>query len=224
MPIPPELEEPVAEPQVEPPLDPALHDLPFGSLPWERFEKLCLRLAKRENDVEEARRFGVAGQNQSGIDIYARKNGESAYTAYQCRRVAGLTDADLQKAVDDFLEGEWAEKSSEFVFCTSRSAVHTELTREIEQQGERLRARDPAIKYTVWDAEELSYKLRTHSDLVEEFFGRAWLEAFLPQDARASVDARLAEIQEGVNRIEQAAPRRSVSSSSTGFQNKRVTN
>ena len=73
VPIPRDLEDPPGEPQVEPPLDAAPHDLPFGRIPWEDFEKLCLRLAKRESDVEDGRRFGTSGQSQSGIDIYARK-------------------------------------------------------------------------------------------------------------------------------------------------------
>jgi hypothetical protein len=205
MPIPPDLEEPPPpEARVEPPLDPALHDLPFGSLPWEDFEKLCLRLAKRASDVEDARRFGTRGQPQSGIDIYARKGEQADYVVYQCRRVATLTEADLRNAVDDFLHGEWGSKASEFAFCTSRSTVRVELAKEVETQAARLRERERSIKLEIWDAEGLSERLREHPDLVEEFFGRAWLEAFIPEAARADVDARLAEIQSSLTRVEQA--------------------
>lgn len=208
VPIPPDLEDPPGEPQVEPPLDAAPHDLPFGRIPWEDFEKLCLRLAKRESDVEDGRRFGTSGQSQSGIDIYARKEDHGAFVVYQCRRVATLTDADLRKAVDDFLGGEWAGKSSEFVFCTSLGAVRTEHGREIEEQRDRLRAHDPSIKFVVWDAEELSDRLREHPDLVEEFFGRAWLDAFLPEAARADVASQLTEMQETLSRVEKATTQR----------------
>ena len=208
MPIPPELEEPLAEPYVEPPVDPSLHDLPFGSLRWDDFEKLCVRLVKRESDVEDARRFGTRGEAQSGIDIYARQQEEAEYVVYQCRQVATLTDADLRQAVDDFLAGEWASKVSEFVLCTSRSTVPVRLAREVEKQAARLREREPPVRLEIWDAEALSERLRAHPDLVEEFFGPGWLEAFLPEAAKASVGARLAEIQEGVNRIEQATTRR----------------
>jgi hypothetical protein len=67
------------------------------------------------------RRFGTQGQAQSGIDIYARKEKQASYVVYQCRRVATLADADVRKAVDDFLDREWACKSSVF-FCLTLAA------------------------------------------------------------------------------------------------------
>ena len=194
VPIPRDLEEPPGDPDVEPPVEPAHDELPFAKLTWEEFEKLCLRLAKRESDIEDARRFGDTGQSQSGIDMYARK-GEQTYVVYQCRRVAQLTAAGLRTAVDDFLDGAWASKATEFVFCTSKSAVRVQLAEEVERQRQRLHEHDPEIRFRVWDAEALSDKLRRHADLVELFFGRAWLEAFLPTAARADVEARLTEIQ-----------------------------
>jgi hypothetical protein len=57
-------------------------------------------------------------------------------------------------------------------------------------------------------AEELSDKLRRHADLVELFFGRAWLEAFLPTAARADVEAQLTAIQEGLSLVERATTER----------------
>jgi hypothetical protein len=204
MPIPPELEEPPAEPEVDPPVAPAAHDLPFQAIPWEDFEKLCLQIAKRESEPEHAQRFGTAGQDQSGIDVYARHvNG--VYSVYQCRRVSSLTDADIRRAVDDFLAGEWAERATRFVFCTSQSSVPTRLAGAVETQAARLRARVPAVDFDVWDAEGLAERLRRFPEIVEEFFGRAWLERFLPGEAVAADDARLAEIQETVARIEQRA-------------------
>jgi hypothetical protein len=203
MPIPRDLEEPPAQPELDPPVAAAAHELPFHAIPWEDFEKLCLRLVKHEGEPEHAQRFGTAGQDQSGIDIYAR-HVDGVYVVYQCRRVATLTDADLRRAVEDFLAGEWADRATRFVFCTSQSSVPTRLAGEIETQAARLRAREePAIALVVWDAEALAERLRPHPDIVEEFFGRAWLERFLPGEAVAATDARLAEIQETVTRIEQ---------------------
>jgi hypothetical protein len=45
-------------------------ELPFGSLAWEDFERLCLRLASREARVEHCQLYGIRGQEQ----------GESTFT------------------------------------------------------------------------------------------------------------------------------------------------
>jgi tetratricopeptide (TPR) repeat protein len=202
MPIPRDLEEPPAEPELDPPVSAAAHELPFHAIPWEDFEKLCLRIVKHDGEPEHAQRFGTAGQDQSGIDIYAR-HVDGVYVVYQCRRVSSLTDADIRRAVDDFLAGEWAGQATRFVFCTSQSSVPTRLAGEVETQAARLRTHDPPISFVLWDAEVLADELRRYPDIVEQFFGRAWLERFLPGEVVAATDARLAEIQEAVARIEQ---------------------
>lgn len=181
MTIPPELAEPPEEPQVDPPLVPEVNDLPFHQIPWPEFEKLCLRLAEREGGVEHAQRFGVPGNDQEGIDIFGRTD-DGEYTAYQCRRVATLSPAELSAAVKDFTEGNWAERASRFVFCTSHSAVQRRLADEIVELTETLARREQPVSFAVWDAEVLSGKLKQHPDLVRAFFGAVWLEAFLPDE------------------------------------------
>jgi len=168
-------------------------------LAWEKFEKLILALAKRESGVEHAQRFGNPGQIQSGIEIYGRLR-EEGYVVYQCRRVKSLTAGELKKAVDHFLEGEWAAKSSEFVFCTTSSTVERKLANAVEMQAERLR--DKEIAFTIWDVEGLSERLRGHPDLVERFFGPGWLKVFLPGAAAVNLDARIASIEQAVSRHE----------------------
>jgi tetratricopeptide (TPR) repeat protein len=199
VPIPPELEEPPGEPDLDPPVEPAADALPVAQLAWEKFEKLILALAGRESGVEHAQRFGTPGQDQSGIDIYARRR-EEPYVVYQCRRVEALAAGDLKKAVDGFLDGEWAAKSSEFVFSTTFSAVERKLAKAVEAQA--LRLREAGIGFTIWDAEVLSDKLRAYPDLVERFFGDGWLRAFLPGVAVAKIDARLANIEQALSRSE----------------------
>ena len=46
--------------------------MPFGEITWQNFERLCFRLASLDGDVEYSRLYGTAGQEQGGIDIYAR--------------------------------------------------------------------------------------------------------------------------------------------------------
>jgi hypothetical protein len=79
--------------------------LPFGSLAWENFERLCLRLAAERGEVvdsadytADARLYGARGQDQQGIDLYVRlaQNAQDAppgrrYLCLQARCIANLT-------------------------------------------------------------------------------------------------------------------------------------
>ncbi len=129
----------------------AVQVLPFDTLPWERFERLCYRLAESDPACEEARLFGERGQAQQGVDFYSREGHE--YSAYQCKRVATITPGDLASAVDLFIDGEWVDRAHRFVLCTSHSSVRTQLAEEIVTQTRRLRARQPEVEFEVWDAE-----------------------------------------------------------------------
>lgn len=208
MTIPPDLELPPEEPNLDPPLDPAVSQLPFGQMQWQQFELLCLRLAQREADVAHAQRFGTEGQSQSGIDIYARGLSDNPYSVYQCRRVASLTAGDLGQAVDAFIAGEWSDRAERFVLCTSFSTRSVQLAEALETQADRLQTREPRVELVVWDADHLSVKLQEHPDLVRQFFGEAWLAAFLPAEAAAELGAQIAEMQETLTRVETAVTER----------------
>jgi hypothetical protein len=45
--------------------------LPFDELTWENFERLCLRLIRREAEIYQCFLYGERGQKQRGIDIIA---------------------------------------------------------------------------------------------------------------------------------------------------------
>jgi tetratricopeptide (TPR) repeat protein len=176
-----------------PPVDTAEQTLPFDQLRWDDFERLCLRLARHDGAPEHAQRFGTPGQAQAGIDIYSR-TAAGTYAVYQCKRYATLRPADIRAAVTRFLAGDWADKASHFVFCTTASVVPTDLAREVERQADRLRAEDPPVAFVVWDAEALADALKAHPELVRDFFGRAWFERFVPAEAvgvRAPVPMQL---------------------------------
>src|SRR5437667_9429702 len=117
-----------------------LQSLPFGDLRWDDFEKLCLRLARSDHEVEDARRYGVPGQDQYGIDLFARRAGTGGYTVYQCKKVERFGPADIGAAVDKFLEGPWAAQADRFVLCTSHSLAPTQLADRLEAERERLAA------------------------------------------------------------------------------------
>jgi hypothetical protein len=161
--------------------------LPFGDLSWPDFERLCLRLADLESDVEHAQLYGVAGQAQEGIDVYARHKGGD-YTVYQCRRVESFTASGIEKVVDDFLAGIWRDRAIELVLCTSADLSRTELAVAVEAGNERLRS--IGKRFVPWDSNRLSTKLKELPQLVLDFFDRPWLEAFSPEAAGALTTIR----------------------------------
>ncbi len=172
-----------------PPIDTRAQVLPIGELEWPDAERLFLRLLHTVRPVQYAKLFGVPGQAQAGIDAYARLplnllHGESGgrdYITLQSRRVKALTAAKIKKAVDDLLKGEWADKTAAFHFATSFDLQDTKLDAAIRQQTERLAERE--ITFVPWGVQEVSCLLKDHPCIVDDFFGRPWVERFCGPDA-----------------------------------------
>jgi hypothetical protein len=175
--------------QINPPVETRVQELPFGELSWEDFEKLCLRLVRLEANVEHCRLYGVRGQKQEGIDIYARQKFAEKYRVYQCKRVSDFGPAKIKDTVSRFLEGEWASKADMFVLCTKESLVAKERADELEAQSALLR--EKGITLLPWDSHELSMKLKDLPNLIDDFFGRAWVEAFCGKEQADKLGKRL---------------------------------
>lgn len=171
-----------------PPVITRVQCLPFGELTWENFERLCHRLAALEGDVEYCARYGRQGEAQAGIDVYARQvNGR--YQCLQAKRNQSFSAAQLRDAVNLFLGGDWASKADRFTIAVQASLRSTTLQVEIEQQAEKLKGL--GIAFLPLDGEELSIQLRRYPELVDDFFGRHWVAAFLGEEVAAGLKARL---------------------------------
>lgn len=174
-------------PAVAPPAVTREQVLPLGSLSWENFERLCFRLAHRGGDVEDARIYGERGQAQEGIDLYVRR-ATGDYATWQCKRYQEVTTTDIEKAVTKFLEGDWAGRTKLFRLAVAPSLNATELAEEIERQRTRCEAVN--ITFEPLDRDRLSLMLKDHPDLVDDFFGRSWVEAFNGPEAATSLSGR----------------------------------
>jgi hypothetical protein len=175
-----------------PPIDTKAQVLPIGDLHWPDAERLFLRLLHTVRPVQYAKLFGIPGQAQAGIDAYARLpldladggTGGRDYITLQSRRIKSLTAAKIKKAVDDLLKGEWADKTSTFHFATSFDLQDTKLDAAISQQTERLAKLK--ITFVPWGVQEVSSLLKEHPRIVDDFFGRPWVERFCgPEAAQA---------------------------------------
>jgi len=168
-----------------------------GQLTPENAERLFTRLLETEAHIEHATLFGLPGQAQAGIDVYARTTpslgaGAEAgkgFVALQSRRVKGLTPASITSAVTDFLAGEWADRCSRFYYATSSSLRDTKLDAAVRNAHDTLA--EKRIGFEPWGAEEISSRLRDHPRLVDDFFGRAWVAAFCGEDRAAELSRRI---------------------------------
>src|SRR4051794_37844018 len=110
---------------VPPPVETNAEGLPYGSLHWEDFERLCLRCARTASDIERAQLYGQRGQDQAGIDLFARL-ASGKYRVYQCKNEKDFGPAKIRAAVEKFLGGEWANDATELVLCTRESLRSTQ--------------------------------------------------------------------------------------------------
>ena len=205
VPVPSWLVVPPTPSDVPPPVTTRHQLLPLDQIPWENFERLCLRLlridAKRitvsaETAGASAGLYGLRGQAQHGIDVYARDPlvpGESPrtrrYVTLQSRRTKGVTKAQLKDSVAEFLDGRWAAISRKFIYATSASVHSTDLVDAIDKLASTL-ANDE-ITFEIWDQDTISKHLKAHPNIVDDFFGRAWVEGFCGAAAAEELGTRL---------------------------------
>lgn len=171
-----------------PPVATRIQVLPFDALSWENFERLCHRLTALDGEVEHCARYGRQGDAQEGIDIFARQ-GDGRYHCLQAKRHRTFGVANLRDAVDLFLGGSWAARASRFTIAVQAPLRSTAVQEEIEHQAARLTAL--GLAFVALDGEDLTDRLRGHPLLVDDFFGRPWVEALLGQDVAHSLGTRL---------------------------------
>jgi hypothetical protein len=162
--------------------------LPFGELTWENFERLCYRLAGKAQRVEYVARYGRSGQAQQGVDLFARM-GNGKYEVWQAKRYASITAGDVKTIVAAFRDGAWKDKSDRLVLAVQASLADTKVQDEIETQAGALKTE--GITFVPHGGEELSEALRGHPELVDDFFGRGWVEAFFGSETVKALSARL---------------------------------
>ena len=197
-------------PPVSPPVQTNSQILPISELHWEDFERLCLRLLLQDSEIFHgvatgpveglaepvARLYGQRGQAQFGIDVYARDLpalGEAPthrkYICLQSRRVQEVGASILKSTVEKFLNGHWADVTKKFIYATSASLISTQLSDEIESLADLLTTQ--SIEFSIWDQEALSLRLKHNPELVDDFFGRHWVNRFCGPETAAKLGTRL---------------------------------
>ncbi|MBF9316583.1 NACHT domain-containing protein [Mycobacteroides chelonae] len=177
--------------------------LPIHELSWQNAERLFLRLLETQGQVQWAKLYGAAGQDQDGIDAYARLSdpvegtaGSSQgslharpYVVLQSRRVKTLYPSGITGAVSEFLAGDWPKQTGTFYYATSADLTESRLDDALRESADRLGT--VGIKFVPWGVFEVSELLRAIPCLVDDFFGRAWVEHFCGSAALATLKPRL---------------------------------
>lgn len=154
-------------------VDPLSEALPTTAVKWENFERLLLRIGHDVLGLRDVKRFGSAGQAQKGIDVVGLDADLNA-VAIQSKRYQTFTRADLDKAVDKFLD-------SSFPFTVNRLIIGVACTvteRSIIERVTELNTTHDPLHIEIWDQERISELLRDQPSIVIEFFGPATAERF----------------------------------------------
>ncbi len=113
--------------------------LQLSSLGPKDFERLCFRMTRLDATVEQCRFYGVQGQAQKGIDLYARRH-DGAYMVVQCKRSSdAFTPGEVTEAVDAFLAGDWA-------YVRARSSWRLRRTWKGPRQRIASNRNDPSLR------------------------------------------------------------------------------
>ncbi|TBB28159.1 NACHT domain-containing protein [Rhizobium ruizarguesonis] len=154
--------------------------LPLLDLGWENFERLCYRLAKCDGTVEKAWAYGTSGHEQLGIDVLVRLK-DGGYEAWQSKRHKKFGLAAVRQAISMFEQAEWAKHASRFVLAVACEVSDPKVVNELESARNRLRAKN--IAFEPLFAPELTEKLIEQPEIVDDFFGRPWVEEVCPPEA-----------------------------------------
>jgi transcriptional regulator with XRE-family HTH domain len=152
--------------QIERPDSALVPFLPLDSLTAENFELFCRDLIQNLNPGADVQRYGSQGDDQEGIDIYA-KHTDGKVLDYQCKRHKQFGPTDVSNAIS----------ATDFV----ASRHHLLLSRRATSRAKKTILMNK--NWSLWDLEGISSKIRyLDSDravrIVETYFP-GWRKKFL---------------------------------------------
>lgn len=111
------------------------------------------------------------------------------YEVWQSKRYESFSAAKIKNAVDTFVNGAWCATSDTLVLCVRAPLRDTKLQDEIERQSQWLRSLN--IELETLDAEGFSARLKDYPEIVDDFFGRTWVQAFCGGNVADNLQDRL---------------------------------
>lgn len=190
-PVPPELRDLPVEVVGVPPVAYA-NALPFDVVSPEDFERVCLTIIETIDAVREARLYGVRGQTDFGIDLVAWDD-DGGVVLYQVKRYQRFTAEDLRAAVEAYRKGGGRSfRPKRFVLCVACSLDEGDR-REVTDALFELRATYD-FDVDLYDARQLTTRLRGHPEVIERFFGPGWVEAIARRTSRVPASVSSSDV------------------------------
>jgi len=149
-----------------------LHTLPIGdSLEWKSFEQFCTDLLALRTDIVNAREYLQQGNDQQGIDIYAKEDGSDKLIVAQCKLKEYVSPQEVEEIIELFLKGAYKDETKEFILCTNYDFTKHRDEKAIADA--RARLAESGIELTVWDWRGISGYLRQNPQpgIVARYFG-----------------------------------------------------
>lgn len=147
----------------------AFNTLLFETMDAQTFEQLCWWLLQKDHTLTGCQRLGNKGNvSQHGIDIFAfDRLHRDRLAVFECKCWHRFGAADLTRAVDRFLDNEWATVTGRFTLILAQSSIKS-LDRAWVAAHQKLLAH--GIEADLWTAEHLTEKLKDAPDILTRFF------------------------------------------------------
>ncbi|MYC63962.1 MAG: HEAT repeat domain-containing protein [Caldilineaceae bacterium SB0661_bin_34] len=140
-----------------------LTEFPFRDLGWRDFERLCQDIA-RVHGFTDVHGPGGSGQAQDGVD-FTGHSPKGTRTAFQVKQRGKLTAGELETAVSLYTEGPIVARTDEFVVCMSIEANDRKLQDKLHELNQQ-----HSFPIRLWDAVELTHRLRDKEKLISDYF------------------------------------------------------
>lgn len=146
-----------------------------------KFQDLCRELLEQEKNIVDCNDYEERGVAQYGADLIAGCDEGTSYVIGQCKCYKEFQPANFKTASIDFLkhlDSHWESYNiKRFILLLACDVVKTNQHTAINE--ERKRFTEKGILYEVWDKKRILSKLRSHPQIVKNYFVDApdfWLE------------------------------------------------
>ena len=143
---------------------------PFHELDEYRFQKLCRDLFIKEPNIAWATVYGVRGEPQQGIDVYAQRRLDDGIEVGQCKRYKEFSPAQIRAASEEFF-AHWAywqnQRIRRFILFVTADISSRQHIAAIKEQQERFRS--VGIDYEPWPPDMLQNKLRNNPTIIASY-------------------------------------------------------
>lgn len=143
---------------------------PFHELDEYRFQKLCRDLFVKEPDITWATVYGVRGEPQQGIDVYAQRRLDDRIEVGQCKRYKEFSPAQIRAASNEFFD-HWAywqtQQVRRFILFVTADISSRQHLAAIKEQQDRFQSL--GIEYEPWSPGMLQDKLRAQPGIVATY-------------------------------------------------------